>query len=116
MDRSKEIQLLAYLLENIEIIEEYCSGHDEEAFLRDGKTRDAVLTRLIVLGEYSIRLDDELKERFSEVQWQLIKAARNYYAHVYNGIDWLRVWSVVENELPGLKSKIENIIVILEKE
>ena len=61
-------------------------------------------------------MDDTLKTRFTEVQWQLIKAARNYYAHVYKGVDWRMVWEVVNQELPGLKPKIENIISIMEKE
>jgi len=71
---------------------------------------------LLVLGEYTSHLDDHLKERFSEVQWQLIKKARNYYAHVYRGVDWIKVWETISNDIPTLKSKIENIIESLEKE
>jgi uncharacterized protein with HEPN domain len=78
--------------------------------------KDAVLTRLIVLGEYSVRVDNGLKSRFSDVEWQLLKAARNYYAHAYNSIDWLRVWEVVEIWIPELKIKIERIVDTLENE
>jgi len=78
--------------------------------------KDATLTRLMVLGEYSAHINDELKDRFSDIQWQLIKAARNYYAHVYRGVDWLMVWEVVKTELPTLKIKLEHIILILGEE
>lgn len=112
----REIELLRFLLEQIIAIENFTSGFDEDQFLRDELVKNASLMKLFVLGEYSIQIDDKLKGRFTEVQWQLMKAARNYYAHVYRGINWKTVWGVIETELPTLKPKIENIIVILEKE
>ena len=72
--------------------------------------------KLLVFGEYAAHVNEELKSRFTEIQGQLIKAARNYYAHVYRGVNWKRVWKVVEQEIPTLKPKIENIIDVLEKE
>lgn len=45
-----------------------------------------------------------------------MKAARNYYAHAYRKVDWIRVWEVVANELPSLKKNLINIIELLEAE
>jgi uncharacterized protein with HEPN domain len=115
-DLLREIDLFKYLLEQINAIEVYVDGFDEDMFLSNNLTKDASLMKLIVLGEYSARVDEGLKSRFNEVQWQLIKAARNYYAHLYNGINWKRVWEVIVADLPGLKIKIEHIIEVLEKE
>jgi uncharacterized protein with HEPN domain len=112
----KEIEILAYLHKQIEAIERFNDGLDEEMFLRNDLVKNASLMKLLVLGEYTSHLDDHLKERFSEVQWQLIKKARNYYAHVYRGVDWIKVWETISNDIPTLKSKIENIIESLEKE
>lgn len=72
--------------------------------------------KLLVIGEYSSRISDSQKNRFTEVEWQLLKAARNYYAHAYGNVTWLRVWETLNEDIPQLKKKIENIIVILEKE
>jgi uncharacterized protein with HEPN domain len=116
IDYLKEIEILKYLEEQISAIETFTSGFDEDKFLRDELVKNATLMKLLVFGEYSAHVDEVLKNRFTEIQWQLIKAARNYYAHVYRGIDWVRVWEVVNQELPGLRQKIENIISILEKE
>jgi uncharacterized protein with HEPN domain len=57
-----------------------------------------------------------VKDRFDSVDWKAMKLARNYYAHVYRGIDWILVWHVVVTEIPILKKKVENIIEVLEKE
>ena len=46
----------------------------------------------------------------------MLKAARNYYAHAYGSITWMRVWETLDEDIPKLKTKIENIISILEKE
>jgi len=79
----KEIEILRYLIEQIESIENFNSGYDEEMFLRNDLIKNASLMKLLVLGEYSTHIDDRLKSRFNDIQWQLIKQARNYYAHVY---------------------------------
>jgi uncharacterized protein with HEPN domain len=39
-----------------------------------------------------------------------MKATRNYYVHVYRGIDWRRVWETIEKDIPTLKMKIEKIL------
>ena len=111
-----EIELFQYLAEQIEAIRTFTAGFDEDGFLRNDLVKNASLMKLIVLGEYSAHVDERLKIRFSEVEWQHIKAARNYYAHVYNGIDWRMVWEVIDQQISPLKLKIEHIIEVLEKE
>src|SRR6185503_14968019 len=102
----RDFDILKYLLEQIYVIEKYVGGYDEDLFLRDSKTKDAVLTRLMALGEYGTRIDETTKNRFPEIDWKSIKAARNYYTHAYRGIDWILVWNVVVEEIPDLKTKL----------
>lgn len=66
--------------------------------------------RLIVIGEYGSKVSNEAKDTFKEVEWQLIKAARNFYIHVYDRVNWLYVWETVKKDLPPLRIRIENII------
>lgn len=116
MDRARDIEFLKYLLEDIVAIYEYSRDCDEDKFLRDSKTKDAVLTRLMAIGEYGGRLSEAVRTRFSEIDWRTIKSARNYYAHAYRGIDWILVWHVVIKELPAMQKRIVNIIEVLENE
>ena len=63
-----------------------------------------------MIGEYSARISDDLKDKFTDVEWQLMKSTRNYYVHVYRGIDWLRVWETIQKDIPPLKIKVEKIL------
>ena len=111
-----DAELLSFVLEQIDILLEFCAGKDDEIFLRDKILKDACLMKLLVIGEYSSRVSDIYKQRFSEVEWQLLKASRNFYAHAYGAITWLRVWETISEDIPKLKLKIEHIIEELEKE
>ena len=109
-------ELLVYVLGQIKILETYYKGKNEDEFLRDQILKDACLLKLLVIGEYSSKISDKHKDRFSEIEWQLLKAARNFYAHAYGGITWVRIWETLNEDIPKLKPKIENIIEVLEKE
>ena len=52
----------------------------------------------------------DLQNKFTDVEWQLLKSTRNYYVHVYRGVDWIRVWETIEKDIPLLKIKIEKIL------
>lgn len=105
-----DIEYLEFLLDCIQHLENYTKDVDEDNFLRNEEKKDACLTRIVVLGEYSARISEEVKNKFTEVEWQLMKATRNYYVHVYRGIDWRRVWETIKKDIPPLKIKIENIL------
>ncbi|MDQ2718498.1 MAG: DUF86 domain-containing protein [Bacteroidota bacterium] len=107
---NRDIDILEFLIDCINHLESYTEGIDEDDFLRNEEKKDACLTRIVVLGEYSAKVSDEIKNKFSDVEWQLMKATRNYFVHVYRGIDWRRVWETLQNDIPKLKIKIENII------
>jgi uncharacterized protein with HEPN domain len=109
-------ELLIYVLEQINTLEKFYEGKSEDDFLRDDILKDACLMKLLVIGEYSSKISGDQQNRFSEIEWQLLKAARNYYAHNYGGVTWLRVWETLNEDIPMLKSKIISIIKTLEIE
>ncbi|GAA4464916.1 hypothetical protein GCM10023093_16220 [Nemorincola caseinilytica] len=104
------------IIEAIDQIFVFIGDADEDKFLRNRMMCDACLMQLVVIGENGGKVSQENKERFSEVQWQLMKAARNFFAHAYEFTDWNRVWDTINTILPSLKVKLENILDILEKE
>ena len=40
---------------------------------------------------------------------------RDKLIHAYFGVDFERVWDVVKDDIPNLKKKIQNIVVVVEK-
>jgi uncharacterized protein with HEPN domain len=109
-------ELFLFVQEQIDTLEDYLGGRTIDDFLNDPILKDACLMKLLVIGEYANKISDSEKQRFSEIEWQLLKAARNFYAHAYGGINWMRVWETLSEDIPQLKKKIGNIIVTLENE
>ena len=81
-----------------------------EIFFSDTRTQDAVLRNLHTLSESIQRLSQTLKASHPEVDWRGISGFRNILVHDYLGVNLVRVWEVVERDLPDLKTKILDIM------
>ena len=111
----RDLHYFELILSCIVAIDEYIKDVGEEDFIKNDILRHAVLMRLIVIGEYGGKISEAVKNNFREIEWQIIKAARNFYIHVYDSVNWLHIWETIKKDLPALKPKIENIIIQLDK-
>ena len=100
---------LNHILEAIERSEEYVSELDEMAFLGNKLVQDAVIRNFEVIGEASNNIEKRFPE-FVAAHPELPLASayqmRNAVAHVYFKVDFEIVWKTIQNELPGLYSKV----------
>jgi len=97
------------MIEAIDLIEKY-AVQGEEAFANDELIRNWMVRHLQILGEAAARISGDFQNRYSEIPWSKIIGMRNILVHDYFAIDIEVVWSVVEKELPKLKSQIQNIL------
>jgi uncharacterized protein with HEPN domain len=84
------------------LIRAYAEGVDRQRFLTDGKTRDAIERRLVVIGEavsHLRRLDGAIAAELGPVEE--IVAFRNILVHGYFSIDPNKIWEVVQTDVPG---------------
>jgi len=72
--------------------------------------QDAVVRNLQVLSESTQRLSEELKSRYTAVEWRKIADFRNRLVHDYLGVDLEIVWQVIERDLPELKRAIVEML------
>ncbi|MFP5040814.1 DUF86 domain-containing protein [Parasediminibacterium sp. JCM 36343] len=63
---------------------------------------NATLTLLMAIGEEVKKIDKQLLQTQSNIQWQDLKDMRNFLAHDYRGVDLEIVFKVVKVELPKL--------------
>jgi uncharacterized protein with HEPN domain len=105
--------LLEDIYEAIEKIERFLSGLDRDAFFQDDRTVDAVVRNLEIIGEAAGRLSEEFRSTHAEIEWRRMVGLRNRIVHDYFGIDLEIVWTILEQELPGLKEKIRLLRRIL---
>jgi uncharacterized protein with HEPN domain len=59
------------------------------------KTQDAVLMRLLALGEEIAHLSDEFSEKHPELHWYKIIGLRNRIAHGYFEVDKDVIWDTL---------------------
>ncbi|MDN7025715.1 DUF86 domain-containing protein [Methanoculleus sp. FWC-SCC1] len=100
---------LIHILERIERIESYVQGGREE-FVASPMRQDAVIRNLEVIGEAAKCISEDLKQRYSDIQWRQIAGLRDVLIHQYMGVDVARVWNIVERDLIPLKIRIRNLL------
>ena len=103
------------ILDAIDRISEYVEGMDDDAFISDRKTQDAVIRNLEIIGEASRNLSDELKAQSNEIEWTKIIGFRNILAHEYFGVSIPIVWDIVQNKLGPLREVCTKLLNELEK-
>jgi uncharacterized protein with HEPN domain len=98
------------ILESIGLIEHYVNNMDLEDFNIDRKTIDAVVRNFEIIGEASKFMPEDIKKNYQNVDWKGIVGLRNRIAHEYFGISTVIIWHIIKEELPLLKSQMEQIL------
>jgi len=102
--------LLEDILDSARKIFRYTENLTYEEFAEDSKTIDAVIRNFEIIGEASIRLPQEFKDKHSSIDWFKIRGFRNRIVHHYFGIDYELMWSLRDTHLLSLVSEIQNIL------
>jgi len=106
----REELYVADLVDNARAVRGYLDGVSRERWDADPVLRDAVLYRMLLLGEIASALSDELRDRYPDVAWRQIRAFRNLAVHRYFGVDWAVVWKIAQDEPPVLEEQALAII------
>ena len=108
------------ILESIELIEQWSDGMTELHDFMISPTRvmafNACVMRLQVIGEHVGRLlKEESKplEKYNHIPWNAIYGLRNIISHEYANIDEAIVVSVINDDLPSLKSVVKEMLDVL---
>ena len=116
MPRSRALRLyLEDVLEASRKLRDFTKGMSYEEFLRDEKTKDAVLRNLEVIGEAAKNLPEDFKTAWAEVEWKKAAGMRNKLIHEYFGVSPQIVWETLKNDIPKLEHQVKNILEALEK-
>lgn len=95
--------------EAIGLIEAFAKNHNRESFLKDDLVISATLFQFAIIGEAIHYVDNEILDRY-EYPWYKVRSFRNFILHEYHAISFRIVWEAVENDLPGLKKQVAEIL------
>lgn len=93
-----------------ERIATYVAGHTRESFRTDGKTVDAVVRNLEIVGEAVKQVPAEVRQQAPDIEWPKIAGLRDILIHAYFEVDLDIVWDVATNKLPGFAEQVKALL------
>jgi uncharacterized protein with HEPN domain len=96
--------------EAAEKILKYTKGLSFEDFLTDDKTIDAVVRNFEIIGEASLRIDEDFRLENPQIEWKKLRGFRNRIVHDYFGIDYEIVWSILTEDLEELVFQLDQLL------
>jgi uncharacterized protein with HEPN domain len=71
--------------------------------------QDAVIRNVEIIGEATKKISADLKSQNGEIPWKEMSGMRDKLIHDYLGVDIDVVWRTVQEDIPLIKSLIQNI-------
>jgi uncharacterized protein with HEPN domain len=109
-----QVELLKRLrdaLDAITAVEGFLAHQSQDEFLSSDMLQAAVERKFEILGEAlkkAAEVDASIEQLIPELRQ--IVATRNRIIHVYDAVDHLLLWDVVQTELPGLKARLQQVL------
>lgn len=98
------------MIEFSEKVLSYTDGFDQNAFVSDGVIYDATLRNIELIGEAATHVPDDVREENAHIPWRLIIGTRNRVAHGYLGLDDDVIWSIIQDDVPGLLPELRRLL------
>ncbi len=97
-------------MDAIELIEQFTSGMDFEAFRSNPMAVSAVERKLQIISEAATRLGNEAEGQIPDQPRRDIRGIGNQLRHAYERIDLNTIWNAVTDDLPPLKAAVTLVL------
>src|SRR5208282_4644224 len=98
------------ILDAIRAIEKFIGKSSYRAFLKDERTRSAVVWKIQVIGEATKNIPKAIRDDYEDLPWKFMAKIRDKIAHFYFGIDYKIVWQMAKEKLPEIKPTVERML------
>jgi len=104
------LEYLRHIVDETGYLMERAQGLTHEQFMRDATLKRAFVRSIEIIGEASKQIPDDIKRKYSHLEWRAMTGMRNRLIHDYFGVDYDIVWDVVINKAPVLHRILQEII------
>ena len=98
------------ILDAIKAVQKFVGTCTYKDFIKDEKTRSAVVWKIQVIGEATKNIPKAIRDDYENLLWKYMAKIRDKIAHFYFGIDYKIVWQVAKEKLPEIKPAIERML------
>ncbi len=91
-------------------IERYTERLSFENFKDDELKVDGVVRNLEIIGEAVKKIPVEVRMKYPDVEWNKIAGVRDILIHAYFTVDLEILWGIIEDKLPGFKTRVIQIM------
>jgi len=105
---------LLHIREAARKIGKFINGLSEDDFLQSDLVQHGVINCLYIIGEAATRITQATRDRFPDIEWDVIRGMRNRLAHAYFDINLGIVWYSATIDAPRLLSAVERILASVE--
>ncbi len=113
MPSDDAVQRFEDILANITRIEDFTKGLNADSFSKTDEAVYSVKYALLIISEAAQKLDTIATELCPGIPWREIRGLGNRLRHEYDMIDVVRIWLVVEKDLPALKQAVQAALLRL---
>lgn len=91
-------------------IEKYTKGLSYNNFLDSDLVSDAVIKNILVIGEATKNIPEDIRKSYPQVEWRKMAGMRDMMIHGYFSINYRIIWDVVQNKIPILKEQVKQLL------
>jgi len=106
----RDLQSLLDMLQSAQIVMNYINGRSRDELTIDLQLQDAMIRRLLIIGEASKRVSEATRQTLTTIPWVAINGMRNRLVHEYDEIDLDVVWDTAINSLPILILELKKVV------
>lgn len=110
MPSEKTARRLTDMIENADAVARYVAGVDLEGLQADPMRRDAIERCLERISEAASRLGELADELMPGQPWHQVRALGNRLRHEYDRIQTHRLWEIIHDDLPRLRTACDGAL------